>query len=134
MGIGLKNVAAVAMHDAVFCGWPVGQLEGQECSEETENTRRQAGRGLSSRSPILVLAGCFQIKRIHVHPGASLSLQSHHQRSEHWVVVAGTAKVTVVDKEPVDLHSPRSCSPGGKPRAVPDGAERGADRFVSGGE
>ena len=40
----------------------------------------------------------FQVKRIHVHPGASLSLQSHHHRSEHWVVVQGTAKVTVDDE------------------------------------
>jgi mannose-1-phosphate guanylyltransferase/mannose-1-phosphate guanylyltransferase/mannose-6-phosphate isomerase len=35
------------------------------------------------------------VKRIHVHPGAALSLQSHVHRSEHWIVVAGTAKVTV---------------------------------------
>jgi mannose-1-phosphate guanylyltransferase/mannose-6-phosphate isomerase len=41
----------------------------------------------------------FKIKRIVVKPGASLSLQLHHHRSEHWVVVAGTAKVTNADKE-----------------------------------
>jgi mannose-1-phosphate guanylyltransferase/mannose-6-phosphate isomerase len=35
----------------------------------------------------------FKIKRIVVKPGASLSLQMHHHRSEHWVVVSGTAKV-----------------------------------------
>ena len=39
----------------------------------------------------------FQVKRIVVHPGAALSLQSHHHRSEHWTVVEGTAKVTVDD-------------------------------------
>ena len=33
-----------------------------------------------------------------MHPGAALSLQSHHHRSEHWVVVTGTAKVTVDDE------------------------------------
>lgn len=32
------------------------------------------------------------------HPGAALSLQSHHHRSEHWIVVEGTAKVTVDDE------------------------------------
>lgn len=37
----------------------------------------------------------FQVKRILVHPGAALSLQSYHHRSEHWIVVAGTARVTV---------------------------------------
>jgi mannose-1-phosphate guanylyltransferase/mannose-6-phosphate isomerase len=36
----------------------------------------------------------FQVKRIVVKPGASLSLQMHHHRSEHWVVVSGTAEVT----------------------------------------
>lgn len=36
----------------------------------------------------------FQVKRITVNPGASLSLQMHHHRAEHWIVVKGTAKVT----------------------------------------
>ena len=36
----------------------------------------------------------FQVKRIGVKPGASLSLQKHHHRAEHWVVVRGTAEVT----------------------------------------
>jgi len=40
----------------------------------------------------------FKIKRIQVKPGAALSLQMHHHRSEHWVVVSGTGKVTVDDK------------------------------------
>ena len=41
----------------------------------------------------------FQVKRIMVKPGASLSLQMHHHRAEHWIVVSGTAKVTCDDKE-----------------------------------
>jgi mannose-1-phosphate guanylyltransferase / mannose-6-phosphate isomerase len=36
----------------------------------------------------------FQVKRIVVNPGATLSLQMHHHRAEHWIVVRGTAKVT----------------------------------------
>ncbi len=40
----------------------------------------------------------FQVKRIHVKPGASLSLQKHHHRAEHWIVVSGTAEVTCDDK------------------------------------
>jgi mannose-1-phosphate guanylyltransferase/mannose-6-phosphate isomerase len=36
----------------------------------------------------------FQVKRIVVNPGASLSLQMHHHRAEHWIVVKGTAEVT----------------------------------------
>lgn len=40
----------------------------------------------------------FQVKRIAVKPGASLSLQMHHHRAEHWIVVKGTAKVTRGDE------------------------------------
>ena len=36
----------------------------------------------------------FQVKRITVNPGARLSLQLHHHRAEHWIVVKGTARVT----------------------------------------
>lgn len=39
----------------------------------------------------------YQVKRITVKPGEGLSVQMHHHRAEHWVVVAGTAKVTIND-------------------------------------
>jgi mannose-1-phosphate guanylyltransferase/mannose-6-phosphate isomerase len=42
--------------------------------------------------------GRFKVKRIQVKPGASLSLQKHHHRAEHWVVVRGTAEITNGDK------------------------------------
>lgn len=42
--------------------------------------------------------GRFKVKRIQVNPGASLSLQKHHHRAEHWVVVSGTAEITNGDK------------------------------------
>jgi mannose-1-phosphate guanylyltransferase/mannose-6-phosphate isomerase len=45
----------------------------------------------------LAIGTRFQVKRIVVYPGAALSLQSHHHRSEHWIVVEGTAKVTIDD-------------------------------------
>jgi len=41
----------------------------------------------------------YKIKRIEVKPGHRLSLQMHHHRSEHWIVVSGTAKVTCDDEE-----------------------------------
>ncbi|OUL33397.1 mannose-6-phosphate isomerase [Nostoc sp. T09] len=41
----------------------------------------------------------YKIKRIEVKPGQRLSLQMHHHRSEHWIVVSGTAKVTCGDQE-----------------------------------
>lgn len=40
----------------------------------------------------------YQVKRITVKPGAKLSVQMHHHRAEHWIVVSGTAKVTVADE------------------------------------
>jgi mannose-1-phosphate guanylyltransferase/mannose-6-phosphate isomerase len=49
----------------------------------------------------------FQVKRIKVKPGARLSLQSHTQRAEHWIVVSGTARVTR-DDEVFDLQPDQS--------------------------
>ncbi|VXD02436.1 mannose-1-phosphate guanyltransferase [Pseudomonas sp. 8Z] len=45
------------------------------------------------------MGGRFQVKHITVKPGAQLSLQMHHHRAEHWIVVSGTAKVTCDDRE-----------------------------------
>jgi len=43
----------------------------------------------------------YKIKRIEVKPGHRLSLQMHHHRSEHWIVVSGTAKVICGDREEI---------------------------------
>ncbi len=56
---------------------------------------------------VLERAPRYQIKRLMVHPGAKLSLQMHHHRSEHWVVVAGTARVTRGD-EVLEIHTNES--------------------------
>ncbi|NEP55530.1 MAG: cupin domain-containing protein [Symploca sp. SIO2G7] len=49
----------------------------------------------------------YKIKRIEVNPGHRLSLQMHHHRSEHWIVVSGTAKVVCGDKELI-IHQNQS--------------------------
>lgn len=49
-----------------------------------------------------------KVKRIRVHPGQQLSLQKHHQRAEHWVVVLGTARITL-DERQFDLQVGQSC-------------------------
>ena len=49
----------------------------------------------------------FQVKRIMVKPGSKLSLQMHHHRAEHWVIVSGTAKVTCGDEARL-LHENQS--------------------------
>ncbi|MDB4090498.1 cupin domain-containing protein, partial [Pseudomonadales bacterium] len=46
----------------------------------------------------ICLSERFQVKKIIVTPGHKLSLQKHHHRAEHWIVVAGTAQVTCEDK------------------------------------
>jgi mannose-1-phosphate guanylyltransferase/mannose-1-phosphate guanylyltransferase/mannose-6-phosphate isomerase len=46
----------------------------------------------------LALGPRFQVKRIMVRPGGKLSLQSHTHRAEHWVVVAGTARITIGER------------------------------------
>jgi mannose-1-phosphate guanylyltransferase/mannose-6-phosphate isomerase len=46
----------------------------------------------------LAIGERFQVKRIIVNPGATLSLQSHMHRAEHWIVVSGTARVTIGDE------------------------------------
>jgi mannose-1-phosphate guanylyltransferase/mannose-6-phosphate isomerase len=56
---------------------------------------------------VLQEGGGFKIKRIEVRPGAALSLQLHHRRSEHWVVVAGRARVTC-GSESFDLEANQS--------------------------
>jgi mannose-1-phosphate guanylyltransferase len=63
----------------------------------------------------LVEADGFKIKRIMVKPGQALSLQFHHKRAEHWVVVRGTATVQVGDTE-YETHA-------GQSRYVPQGAK-----------
>ena len=79
----------------------------------------------------------FKIKRIVVKPGASLSLQMHYHRSEHWVVVSGTAMVTNGEKrdarahQRIHLHSRRPSAPPGESGQARSGDDRGAERELS---
>lgn len=104
VGIGLNNIVAVAMRDAVMIAdMSDAQNVKQAVSVLKARGVKQAVQFPKDHRPwgwyeTLVLADRFQVKRIHVHPGAALSLQSHVHRSEHWIVVAGTAKVTVDDR------------------------------------
>lgn len=104
IGLGLDDVIAVSMPDAVLVVHKdkvqnikqvVGDLKKKGVPQATTFPRDYRPWGWYE---ILTLAPRFQVKRILVNPGASLSLQSHHHRSEHWVVVEGTAKVTVDEK------------------------------------
>jgi len=103
VGIGLDNIIAVAMGDAVLVA---DKSQAQRVKEAVEALKqRDASQAVQLPRDYrpwgwyesLVIGGRFQVKRIVVNPGAALSLQSHHHRSEHWIVVEGTAKVTVDD-------------------------------------
>ncbi|WP_368185738.1 mannose-1-phosphate guanylyltransferase/mannose-6-phosphate isomerase [Aestuariibius sp. HNIBRBA575] len=104
VGVGLDNVMAVAMNDAVLIAdmsraqdvkKAVAALKTKGSAQATDFPKDHRPWGWFES---LVIGSRFQVKRIHVHPGAALSLQSHHHRSEHWIVVEGTAKVTIDDE------------------------------------
>lgn len=103
VGLGLKDIIAIAMPDAVLVA---DASRGQDVKQAVTALKakhvRQATMFPKDHRPwgwfeSLVVGDRFQVKRITVHPGAALSLQSHHHRSEHWIVVEGTARVTVDD-------------------------------------
>ena len=104
VGIGLTDVIAVAMNDAVLvASMDRAQDVAKAVAALRDKNALQAEAFPKDHRPwgwfeSLVIGGRFQVKRIHVHPGASLSLQSHFHRSEHWIVVEGTARVTVDDE------------------------------------
>ncbi|WP_341367464.1 mannose-1-phosphate guanylyltransferase/mannose-6-phosphate isomerase [Yoonia sp. BS5-3] len=103
VGIGLQDIVAIAMPDAVLISTKDrAQDVKQAVSQLKANDAPQAECFPKDHRPwgwfeSLAIGDRFQVKRIVVDAGAALSLQSHHHRSEHWIVVQGTAKVTVND-------------------------------------
>ena len=104
VGLGLTDVLAVAMPDAVLVAH----------KDEAQNVKRIVDKLIAQKVPqadtfpedfrpwgwfeSLAKGQQFQVKRIVVKSKAALSLQSHKFRSEHWIVVEGTAKVTIDQK------------------------------------
>ena len=101
VGIGLTDIIAIATTDAVL----VAHKSQSQRVKEAVAILKARGAAQATTFPTdhrpwgmfesLVIGSRFQVKRIVVNPGAALSLQSHHHRSEHWIVVQGTARVTV---------------------------------------
>jgi mannose-1-phosphate guanylyltransferase/mannose-6-phosphate isomerase len=104
VGIGLKNIITVAMKDAVL----VADMSKSQDVKKAVDILKEKKANQASQFPkdhrpwgwfeSLTIDEKFQVKKIHVHPGASLSLQSHKYRAEHWIVVSGEAEVTINDK------------------------------------
>lgn len=102
--LGMKNALIVETDDALLVADRahaekvkdiVGHLDGANRTEHLSHTRVYRPWGYYES----VDAGeRFQVKRIMVKPGAALSLQMHHHRAEHWIVVSGTARVTRGDE------------------------------------
>ena len=102
--VGLEDVVVVETPDAVL-------VTSREKSQDVKNIVNQLGREQRGEQVLhrkvhrpwgwydsLDSGPRHQVKRIMVKPGASLSLQMHHHRAEHWIVVCGTAEVTNGDK------------------------------------
>jgi mannose-1-phosphate guanylyltransferase/mannose-6-phosphate isomerase len=102
--VGLDNVVIVETPDAVL-------VADREQSQEVKKIVQQLGAEQRGEHALhrkvhrpwgwydsIDQGPRHQVKRILVKPGASLSLQMHHHRAEHWIVVSGTAEVTVGDK------------------------------------
>jgi mannose-1-phosphate guanylyltransferase / mannose-6-phosphate isomerase len=102
--VGLKDVVVVETPDAIF-------VSSREKSQDVKNIVNQLGREQRGEQALhrkvhrpwgwydsIDHGPRHQVKRILVKPGASLSLQMHHHRAEHWIVVSGTAEVTNGDK------------------------------------
>lgn len=111
--LGVSNIILVETADAVLVA---DRAQAQHVKKLVEHLRK-AGRSEQATHlrvyrpwgsyEVLVTGERFQAKRIVVKPGAQLSLQLHHHRAEHWVVVSGTAKVTVGDDVRI-LHEDQS--------------------------
>lgn len=101
VGLGLKDVVAIAMPDAVL-------VADRSRAQDVKNvvTALKAENAIQAETlprdyrpwgwfENLATGAQWQVKRIVVNPGGRLSLQSHEKRSEHWIVVQGMAKVTI---------------------------------------
>lgn len=102
--VGLNDVVVVETPDAVLVA---GKAHTQSVKKIVERLRRNGQQQALQHRKVYRPWGWydaidagerFQVKRIVVNPGARLSLQMHHHRAEHWIVVRGTAEVTCEDR------------------------------------
>lgn len=106
-GIGLKDLLVVETDDVILIAqYGYGQKIKDLVTElkTREDTKTFTEVHVTEYRPwgsftVLEAGERYKIKRITVNPGEKLSLQMHHHRSEHWIVVKGTAKVSIGEKE-----------------------------------
>ena len=136
--IGVEDLVVVATDDAVMVAprnrtQEVKQLVGRLLAEKRDEAdalptvHRPWGTYRSLHNGHRV-----QVKHIMVRPGGKLSLQMHHHRAEHWVVVQGTAKIVRGNEEMILTEDQSTyiplgtAAPAGKPRQDPAAPDRGA--------
>lgn len=104
VGLGLENIVAIATKDAILVAHrDRSQHIKKAVNFLKENAVAQADIFPKDYRPWgwyenLIISDVFQVKQICVNPGGALSLQTHKYRSEHWIVVEGTAEVTIDDE------------------------------------
>lgn len=111
--IGLDNVMVVETDDVVLVAQKEASQLVKKMVEKLKNLgKKEVHEHLTVHRPwgsytVLMEAERYKIKRIEVKPQQKLSLQMHYHRSEHWVIVSGTAKVTIGGEEHV-VHEAES--------------------------
>ena len=120
---GMDDIAVIATNDAIYVGrlsdaQKVGAMvKTLRANKDTANLteiHKTAYRPWGGYSSVLN-GERFQVKRLFVKPGKKLSLQKHHHRAEHWIVVRGTAEVTVdgtitILSENQSIYLPLGCT------------------------
>lgn len=113
VAVGLEEMCVIETEDAILVA---KKKDAQKIKEVVESLKLKGRREVDEHVPthrpwgaytVLEEGLRYKIKRIEVKPQAKLSLQLHYHRSEHWIVVTGTAKVTINDKESV-IHEGES--------------------------
>ena len=105
VGVDLNEMLVVDTPDALFVAPRGSSQKVRDVVKELKSRdRKEATEAPESARPwgtykVLNEADRYKIKKITIDPGKRLSLQYHHHRTEHWIVVKGTAKVTLDDKE-----------------------------------
>ncbi|MDB9915501.1 mannose-1-phosphate guanylyltransferase/mannose-6-phosphate isomerase [Alphaproteobacteria bacterium] len=104
IGFGLNNIVAIATPDAVLIAHKdkvqnikdlLAELKSKNISQIESSLKDHRPWGSFEN---LSMSNRFKVKKLNINPGASLSLQSHDHRSEHWVIIEGTARVTIGKK------------------------------------
>ncbi len=107
VGLGIENLIVVETNDAVLIANPAYGQEVKNIINELEKLGRTEGKMHKKvfrpwGNYLTIIDGKnFQVKKIEVNVGGSLSLQLHYHRSEHWIIVNGSALVEINNKETV---------------------------------